>query len=128
MKRMVGGRGYGLDLRERIVAAVEAGHSKKTVSRLYGVHITTVEGYLEKHRLGTLHQVGRSSGRPPRVTPVHEQQLLKQLDEQRDATLVEHARMLEEATGLRVSFKTVDRVFRRHKITHKKNVGRQRTQ
>lgn len=125
---MVGGRGYGLDLRERIVGAVEAGHSKKAVARLYGVHLSTVEVYLEKQRLGTLHEVGRSSGRPARLTPVHEQQLLKQLDEHRDATLVEHARMLEEATALRVSFKTVDRVFRRHQITHKKNAGRQRTQ
>ncbi len=78
--------------------------------------------------MGTLHEVGRSSGRPPRVSPVHEQQLLKQLDEYRDATLTEHARMLEEATGLRVSFKTVDRVFRRHNITHKKNTGRVRTE
>lgn len=128
MRRIVGGRGYGLDLRERIVAAVEAGHSKKAVTRLYGVHITTVESYLEKQRLGTLHEVGRSSGRPPRVGPIHEQQLLKQLEEYRDATLVEHARMLEEATGLKVSFKTVDRVFRRYKITHKKNAGRQRTE
>ena len=31
------------------------------------------------------------------------------------------ARMLEAATGLKVSFKTVDRAFTRLKITHKKN-------
>jgi len=109
------------------VAAVEAGHSKKAVARLYGVHLTTVDAYLEKQRLGTLHEAGRSPGRPPRVTPLHEQQLLKQLEEHRDATLVEHASMLDEATGLKVSFKTVDRVFRKHQITHKKNAGRQRT-
>ena len=47
MRRSVGGRGYGLDLRERIVAAVEAGHSMKAVTRLYGIHITTVESYLD---------------------------------------------------------------------------------
>ncbi|SMB78876.1 hypothetical protein SAMN00790413_05672 [Deinococcus hopiensis KR-140] len=35
--------------------------------------------------------------------------------------------MLEEATGLKISFKTVDRVFRKHHITHKKNAGRERT-
>ena len=36
--------------------------------------------------------------------------------------------MLETATGLKVSFKTVDQAFTRLKITHKKNVCRQRAQ
>ncbi|WP_139806462.1 IS630 family transposase [Deinococcus hopiensis] len=118
----VGGRGYSLDLRERVVAAVEGGQSRQEVARLYRMRVETVDTYLEKQRLGTLHEVGRSSGRPPRVTLLHEQQLLKQLETHRDATLVEHARMLEEATGLKVSFKTVDRVFRKHHITHKKTL------
>ena len=61
------------------------------------------------------------------MTALHEQQLLAQLDTHRDATLQEHADLLEAATGLKVSYKTVDRVFRRHRITHKKNGGRQRT-
>lgn len=127
MKR-VGGRGYSLDLRERVVAAVESGQRRQVVAHLYRIHIETVDAYLEKQRLGMLHHVGRSSGRPPRITPLHEQQLLEQLETQRDATLIEHARMLEETTGLKVSFKSVDRVFRKHNITHKKNAGRERTE
>ncbi|WP_139806467.1 IS630 family transposase [Deinococcus hopiensis] len=120
--KAVGGRGYSLDLRERVVAAVEGGQTRKEVARLYRMRIETVDTYLEKQRLGTLHEVGRSSGRPPRVTPLHEQQLLQQLKAHDDATLIEHARMLEEATGLKVSFKTVDRVFRKHHITRKKTL------
>ena len=39
--------------------------------------------------------------------------LLKQVNEKPDSTLEEHRVLLEEATGLKISFKTVDRVFRR---------------
>jgi len=35
--------------------------------------------------------------------------------------------MLEAATGLKVSSKTVDRAFARLQITYKKNAGRTRT-
>ena len=69
--------------------------------------------------------VGKLTGRPFRLTALHEAQLLNQLEEHGDATLVEHASMLEAATGLKVSFKTVDRAFARLNITHKKNAGRQ---
>lgn len=123
----VGGRGYALELRERIVEGVGKGHRIHDVARQFSVHPTTVVRYLTLDRQGQLGMVRTSPGRPRRVTPRDEAQLMRQLDEHPDATLMEHACMLEEATGLRISFKTVDRVFARHGITHKKNAGRQRT-
>ena len=122
-----GVRGYGLELRRRIVALVLGGTSPDEAARHFSVHVTTVNSYLKRHSQNTLHVVARPTGRHRKVTAQHEQQLLAQLETHRDATLQEHADMLEAATGLKVSFKTVDRVFRRHKITHKKNAGRQRT-
>lgn len=126
--KIVGAAGYDLALRERIVAAVRDGKTPLEAAQQFSVQLATVYRYLELDRLGTLDVVRKPSGRPFRVTAVHEAQLLKQLDEHGDATLVEHARMLEAATGLKVSFKTVDRAFSRLKITHKKNAGRQRAQ
>lgn len=123
----VGGRGYALELRERIVRAVEAGGSVYTVAQQFSVHPTTVQRYLDLNQQGQLGLVLSSPGRPRRVTSTHEAQLLRQLDDHPDATLIEHASMLEDVTGLAVSFKTVDRVFARHSITHKKNGGRERT-
>ena len=125
MKR-VGAAGYDFALRERIVAAVEGGQSVKETARQFSVTLMTVYTYVKRHRLGVLDVVGKPTGRPFRVTAEHEAQLLKQLATHADATLVEHARMLEAATGLKVSFKTVDRAFTRLKITHKKNAGSQR--
>lgn len=123
----VGVRGYSFDLKSRIVALALTGVAPKDVAQQFSVEVTTVRRYLQKHRLGTLALTPVSPGRPPRLTDVHEAQLLQQLDTHADATLLEHARLLEDATGLRVSFKTVDRAFARMKITHKKNTGRQRT-
>jgi transposase len=123
----VGAVGYGIELRERIVGFVAEGHTPKAAAAHFGVHIQTVQQYLEKAAQGTLAVVGKPTGRPYQLTALHELQLLKQLDEHRGATLMEHAQMLEDVTGLHVSFKTLDRAFRRHTITHKKNAGRQRT-
>lgn len=116
-----------MELRMRIVALVEGGASVGDAARHFSVHVTTVQRYLTRHRDQTLHIIPKPTGRHRTVTPAHEQQLLAQVDTHGDATLQEHADMFETTTGLRISFKTVDRVFRRHHITHKKNIGRQRT-
>ena len=121
MKR-VGAAGYGFALRERIVAAVEGGMSVKDAAQVFSVNVMTVYRYLKSHRLGQLHVVAKPTGRPFQLTAVHEAQLLKQLEAHGDATLVEHARMLETATGLKVSFKTVDRAFKRLQFTYKKTM------
>ena len=126
--KVVGAGGYDLVLRERIVAAVEGGMSVKEAARVFSVNVMTIYSYLNLQRQGRLHVIGKPTGRPFRVTAVHEAQLLKQLEAHGDATLVEHAGMLEAATGLKVSFKTVDRAFTRLKITHKKNAGRSRAE
>ena len=128
MNRRVGGRGYSLDLRERIVEAVLTGTSRAEVAAQFQVHLQTVELYLIKHHLGTLGRVRSSTGRPRRVTPEHEHQLLQQLEAQPDGTLADHAQMLQEATGLQISSTTVHRVFERAKITYKKNAGRLRAE
>ena len=126
--RRVGAAGYGGELRERIVRAVKSGKTIQAVADHYEVNRNTVRVYLNKANEGTLAERISPPGRPRIVQPEHEQQLLKQLSTHPDATLQEHACMLLEATGLKITYRTVDRVFQRHHITHKKNAGRQRTE
>ena len=128
MKKRVGARGYSLDLRERIVAAVQGENTPKRVAELFQVDVRTVQLYLNKQAEGTLGQVKRPSGRRGRVQAEHVQVLLQQLEEDLDATLEEHARKLEAQTGLKISYRTVDRMFRREGITYKKNAGRRRAE
>ena len=125
--RRVGAAGYSQELRERIVRAVKSGKTIQAVADHYEVNRNTVRSYLKKAEAGTLHERTTPPGRPRTVQAEHEQQLLRQLDTHPDASLEEHARMLLQATGLAITYRTVDRVFRRHHITHKKNAGRQRT-
>ena len=122
--KIVGGRGYALELRERIVKAVEKGKSYEEVAQLFSVHWSTVKRYVGLQSTGELGVYHRSTGRPRRVTEAHENILLGQVKSQPEATLMEHAKMFESATGMKISFKTVDRVFARHEITHKKNADR----
>jgi len=90
----MGIRGYSFDLKERIVALAETGVLAKDVAHHFSVDVSTVRRYVQKHQRGTLKVTPRSPGRPPTLTAVHEAQLLKQLDDHADATLVEHAGFL----------------------------------
>ena len=117
------GRRYSSDLRELVVKAVEEGQAPESVAQTYRMSLKTVKSYVAKKADGTLHQVKGSGGRPRLVQEHHEMQLLKQVSEKPDSTLEEHRVLLEAATGLKISFKTVDRVFRRHQIKHKKKVS-----
>ena len=119
------GRRYSSDLRELVVKAVEEGQAPESVAQTYRMSLKTVKSYVAKKADGTLHQVRGSGGRPRLVQEHHKMQLLKQVNEKPDSILEEHRVLLEEATGLKISFKTVDRVFRRHQIKHKKKVSSQ---
>lgn len=126
--RVVGAAGYALELRERIVSAVREGKSLQAVADQFQVSRNTVRIYVRKDQEGTLAERTRPTGRPRRVEAVHERVLLSQVESHPDATLHEHAQMLLETTGLQISYRTVARVFVRHRITHKKNADRQRAQ
>ncbi|WP_162176650.1 IS630 family transposase, partial [Deinococcus frigens] len=112
--------GYGLEFRRRVVNLVLGGATPEKAACHFSVHFITVKSYLERHRNHTLHVRVKSRGRHRMMTAPQEQQLLRQVDSHPNANLAEHARMLEEATGLHINSKTVGRVFARHHITHKK--------
>lgn len=127
MKTIVGAGGYGIELRERIVEAVQDGESIYTVAQRFGVHYQTVQTYVIKAELGTLKQTRTPTGRPRLFLENHEAQVFKQLEEFPDATLAEHVHMLCQATGFKTSETTIHRCFVRNSITYKKNDFRQRT-
>ena len=76
----VGARGYSLDLRTRVVAAVHGGQTVDEAALTYSMHVETVKRYLLAAEQGVLDVVRKPTGRPPRLTAMHDAQLLKQLD------------------------------------------------
>ena len=44
------GKPYSNDLRERVVAAIEAGHTRVKVAELYNMALSTVGGFIKRKR------------------------------------------------------------------------------
>jgi transposase len=115
------------DLRERIVAAVDGGMSRRAAARRFGVSesaaIKLLARWQEKGSIAP-----RALGGDRRSGPLeaHAEELLELVEETPDLTLAELVEHVAEAHGLRVSQSAVWRLFDRHGISFKKNRARQR--
>jgi transposase len=111
-------RAYSLDLRERIVAAVERGEqSIRQIARLFSVSLSCVVRLLQRKRRTGSVQPKPHGGVPPRkLDAAAEARLLELVRAQPDATLAE----LRDRLGIPCSLMTIARVLQRHRITRKK--------
>lgn len=105
-------RAKGLDVRERIVAAVSAGHSKADISVLFGVGRSTINRYPRLAAAGEL-APRPVPGRPPRIAPVQEADLQRHLQLHPADTLAEHCQRWEDTHGVTLSIATMSRAVRR---------------
>ena len=120
------GKPLSLDLRERVVAAVEAGASRRQAAAQYGVGVSSairwVRQWREQGSVAAKPQGGdRRSGR----IEGHADFLLDTVEQTPDATLEELQAMLRNR-GLGVGIGTLWRFFDRHDISLKKNRTRRR--
>jgi transposase len=113
--------GYSLDLRERVVKAVEKGHSQLWVAREFGIGIGTVKRYLKrKAQLGHLKptQQGRMK---PLLTDEQLPALQAQVDAHADYTLAQHVELWAQTHGVQLSCPTMCRAMQRAQRVLKKN-------
>ncbi len=112
-------KGYSLDLRGRIVAAVAEGQSKTAVSERFGVSRSTVKRYLKRQAQG---QLGPSQhpGRPRRLNSSDCELLRRQVEAHPDWTLERHATELSQETSIKLKKSSVGNYLKRLGITHKK--------
>src|SRR4051795_4732014 len=81
-----GMRAYSMDLRERIVAAVDAGASQSQAAGRFGVSLRTVERYLARRRVtGSLAATEQRHGPEPRQRRQLQAWLPSRLDAAADA-------------------------------------------
>ncbi len=113
-----------MDLRERVLAAVDRGTPRKEIVRTLGVSEPTVRRYLRRRR-----ETGSVAPKPPpkrtfSIGQSVEQRraLWKQLEEHYDATLEKHCQLWERKQGVKVSISTMSRAIRRLGWTLKKRV------
>ena len=108
------------DVRERALAAVDAGRTVADVAACVRVDPSTVRRWV-RHRArdGTTGPRPRS-GRPRLVGPAQEAALRAQVLAAPDATLAEHCAKWEAATGVHPGLSTMGRALRRLGLTLKK--------
>jgi len=117
-------RAYSMDLRERVVAAVDRGTPRNEIMHTLGVSEPTIRRYLRLRR-----ETGSVAPKPPPKRPFligqsveHRRALWKQLEEHDDATLERHCQLWESKQGDKVSISTMSRAIRRLGWTLKKRV------
>jgi transposase len=119
------GRPYSLDLRERVVAAVEKGLSRRQAAAQFGVGVSTVITWVQRLRTTGSIAPGQMGGHKPKaIAGEHRAWLLRRAKE-RDFTLRGLVAELAER-GLKVDYRSVWNFVHAEKLSFKKNRGRQR--
>ena len=118
-------RAYSLDLRQKIVAAVEHGDSTiEEVATAFGVGQTFVKKMLRQHReSGDLRPRPHGGGQTARLSDDHLKLLRSEVARSPDKTASALRDHLEERAAVSVSRPTVSRALSRLGLSRKKNGG-----
>src|SRR5215212_3216347 len=95
-------KSYSVDLRRKIVAAVERGMSKTQAARLFDVSLSSVKRYPRMARQGNSLAPKRRAGRAPKVDETARKLLNQDMKERPAATIAERISFLEGITGERL--------------------------
>ena len=108
---------YGIDLRERVMRALDAGELQTEVAERFEVSERWIQKLVRRRReTGSIAAKPAAGGRQAVIRGAGEEQLKAALAERSDATLSE----LREACGFSGSIMCVFRALRRLGITRKK--------
>ena len=120
------GKPYSMDLRERILAHIEAGQSCRAAARVFGVSASTAVRLAAAQRVHG-HVAPKSQGRAPGTVgklAAHKAFLLEVVRAEPDITLRELAGALLEAHGVRVQLSSLHRALRGVGTSYKKRADR----
>ncbi len=103
---------YLMDLRERVVAAVDGGMTHEQAAATFGVSVNTVGRYLARRRgTGSLAPAVQRHGPKPEKKQQVQAWLPVRLRQAADATLAEHAAAFTAEQGGVVSLATMSRAI-----------------
>jgi len=113
-------KAYSIDLRERVVRAVERGMAKSQAARTFAVSLATVKNYVRLvHQTGSL-AAKPIPGRPRGIPRAQDAALVAQLRATPDASLEELVVAWKASQRVAVSVATMSRAIRRVRWTRKK--------
>lgn len=117
---------YSTDLRERVVAMIEAGESRREVARVLNLGAATAIRWMDRWtRTGSLAPMSR---RGHRCSPLdrHQEWLLDLVIAEPDLTLQEITARLRSVKKMKSSLTSVWRFYERNDVTFKQNTPRRR--
>lgn len=113
-------KAYALDLRERVLRAVDQGIPRSEIVRVLGVSLATIGRYLKQRRETGHVQPKAIPGRPSKKIQPLQAGLSGQLEAYPDATLAQHCQYWEQTSGMQVSRWSMSRAIQRLNWTRKK--------
>lgn len=112
---------YSQDLRERVIAAVEAGHTQTDVATMLKIGRRTVVNYVTRWRTAGHVKPDKFGGHKKHKLADHADKVKSLVEAEPDQTILElHAKL--EAAKIRVSTSAVDRFLRASGLTYKKTL------
>jgi transposase len=113
------GKPYSDDLRERVVAAIEAGHTRVKVAELYNMALSTVGGFIKRKRETGSISPDKFGGYKTFALEPHAALVKELVAEQPDSTLAElQVRLAKEK--VKVSQSGISRFLHHINLTFKK--------
>src|SRR3712207_1386047 len=113
-------KAYSVDLRQRILAAVDRGMARTDVAATFGVSLATIKRLVALRRTQPNLTAQQPSGRRRTIGLEQLAALWAQLEANPDATIAMHAERWNAAQGTALSQWTVGRAIRRLGWTRKK--------
>lgn len=114
-------RAYSEDLRTRVVGAVDAGASRRSVAIKYGVSISFVVKLVQRWRTASTVAPRGTGGRKVHVLAAHAELVDRLVTSQRDITLDE-LRLGLKQEGVLIGRSSIDRYLRVRGLTRKKRL------
>ena len=116
-----------MDLRERLISAVEGGISCRSAAKLFRVAPSTAIKWADQQRrTGDVRPRAQGGDNRSHRLEAHADEILALVRETKDLTLSQLAVYLDETHGLKVAPSTIWRLLDRHNMTYKKNGARRR--
>lgn len=114
-------KALSVDLRLRVVNAIEAGASCRAAAARFGVGVSSAIRWVARARTrGDLTPDRRGGNHRSHRIDAHHDLILGWIEAETDLTLAEVAERLDKATGYRPLPSVVCRFFQRHGVTRKK--------
>ena len=117
-----------IDIRERLISAVDGGMSRRGAAERFGIAASAAIKWVDQwRRTGDVRPRPQGGDKRSQRMEAHAEEILALIEETPDITLGESALSLDETHGLKVTPSSVWRLLDRHSMTFKKNRARQRT-